>query len=175
VFNAHYRTNAAGMRETDDALVAPEVIFLGDSFPMGWGLEQDETFPQNVARMTDLKTLNTGITSYETAREILLFETLDRSNLKAGVVQYGDNDFAENQFFVGQGKLCPSDQKQFDRLSRKAARNTRYFPFKYVYSIFRLLTQATTAPPPTPDQEAEALLPLLRRIIEAAGGPGCGL
>ena len=170
-FDNHYRINAAGVRATDDALVAPEVIFLGDSFTMGWGVEQDEAFPQHVARMTGLKTLNTGITSYGTARETLLFETLDRSNLKAVVLQYGDNDFAENQFFASQGKLRPSDQKRFDRLSRKAARNTRYFPFKYVYSVFRLSIQATTAPPlPTPDQEVAALLPLLRRIAEAAGG-----
>jgi hypothetical protein len=169
-FDTHYRINAAGVRDADDALVAPEVIFLGDSFTMGWGVEQDEAFPQQVARMTGLKTLNTGITSYGTARETLLFETLDRSNLKAVVVQYGDNDFAENQFFADQGKLRSSNQKRFDRLSRKAARNTRYFPFKYVYSVFRLLVQATTVPPPTPDQEAAALLPLLRRIADAAGG-----
>ena len=168
-FDTHYRINSAGLRDEEDALVAPEVIFLGDSFTMGWGVEQDEAFPGRVARMTGLKTLNTGITSFGTARETLLFERLDRSNLRAVVLQYSENDYEENRYFATHGTLRPSEKDRFDRLARKAAKNTRYFPFKYVYSVFRVSIRATGGPPITPDQEVDVLLPLLRRITEAAG------
>jgi hypothetical protein len=170
-FDTHFRINSAGLRDEEEALVAPDVIFLGDSYTMGWGVEQDEAFPQRVARATGLKTLNTGITSYGTVRETLVFEKLDRSNLKFVVLQYGENDYAENEFFARHGKLRPGDKKRFDRLARKAARNTRYFPFKYIYSVLRISlgTILQSAPPPTPNQEVDALMPLLRRIAQAAG------
>ena len=170
-FDTHFRINSAGLRDEEEALVAPDIIFLGDSYTMGWGVEQDEAFPQKVARATGLKTLNTGISSYGTVREALVFEKLDRSNLKFVILQYGENDYAENEFFARHGNLRPSDKERFDRLARKAAKNTRYFPFKYIYSVLRISISAVfkSTPPPSPDQEVDVLMPLLRRIAQAAG------
>ncbi len=36
-FNNEFRVNSLGVRDTEDSLVAPEVVVLGDSVAMGWG------------------------------------------------------------------------------------------------------------------------------------------
>ncbi|HMD37517.1 MAG TPA: hypothetical protein VKH42_21225, partial [Vicinamibacterales bacterium] len=42
-FGNDYRINRAGLRDDDDALSAPEMIVIGDSHAMGWGVDQDES------------------------------------------------------------------------------------------------------------------------------------
>ena len=53
-------STSAGTRDEEATLEAPDVIVLGDSHAMGWGVEQDETLPQVLARMTGLKVLERG-------------------------------------------------------------------------------------------------------------------
>lgn len=35
-----------GLRDSNAALNQPEIICIGDSHTMGWGVEQEETFPK---------------------------------------------------------------------------------------------------------------------------------
>jgi hypothetical protein len=171
-YDTPYRINSQGLRDSEDALKSPEVIFLGDSFTMGWGVHQDEAFPQVAAALSGLHTLNAGIASYGTARESILLAKLDRSNLKAIVIQYTDNDYGENRFFAETGGLRKSTRKRFQRLSEKGQRNTRYFPFKYSYYIFRESLRLLKTPGKSPSLEDEitALLAVLKKVADAVPG-----
>jgi len=106
-FDVVYRVNAAGLRGDDRALAAPALVVLGDSFALGWGVAEDEAFPQQLARRLGVRVLNAGVPSYGTARELLLLRRLDRSALRVLVVQYAWNDRAENRSYV-EGGRCAS-------------------------------------------------------------------
>jgi hypothetical protein len=91
--------NDVGTRDSDDASFKPEIVVLGDSFAMGWGVKQDETFAKLLEKKVGMKVLNAGISSYDTVREMRLFDRLDTSNVKYLILQYCDNDYAENVKF----------------------------------------------------------------------------
>ncbi|MEO1264045.1 MAG: hypothetical protein AAFZ15_34890, partial [Bacteroidota bacterium] len=42
-FTSSYEVNEKGFRDDKVSLDFPEIIFLGDSYTMGWGVEQDES------------------------------------------------------------------------------------------------------------------------------------
>jgi hypothetical protein len=171
-FDTPYGINSQGLRDSEDALKGPEVIFLGDSFTMGLGARQDEAFPQVVAALSGLRTLNAGIASYGTARESMMLAKLDRSNLKAVVIQYTDNDYSENRFFAETGGLRKSTPERFRRLSEKGRRNARYFPFKYSYYIFResLSLLKTPRERPSLEDEITVLLAALNKVADTVPG-----
>ncbi len=104
-FSTKYNINHLGLRDDEESLVKPEIIVLGDSYAMGWGVNQDQSFPSIIEKELGLKTLNAGISSYGTAREYLLFNKLDISNLKYLIIQYCSNDFLENQIFFMNSEL----------------------------------------------------------------------
>ena len=83
-----YSINSLGVRDDEESLTKPDVVFLGDSYTMGWGVSNEETYVKLIENKTGLKVLNAGISSYGTAREIGLLERIDTSNLKYLVIQY---------------------------------------------------------------------------------------
>jgi hypothetical protein len=98
-FSTDVFINHSGTRDTEDSAFQPEIVVLGDSFTMGWGVHQEDTFPKLLAKMVGLKVLNAGIPSYNTVREMRLFDRLDTSNVRYLILQYCDNDYAENEKF----------------------------------------------------------------------------
>jgi hypothetical protein len=91
--------NSLGLRDDEASLRSPEVIVLGDSHAMGWGVAQDETFPQVIEAKTGTRVLNAAISSYGTAREIELLKRLDLRQVRYIVIQYCSNDWTENMYF----------------------------------------------------------------------------
>ena len=135
-FSNEYRINSRGLRDTEDALDRPDVIFLGDSQAMGWGVAQHEAMPQALARKTGLKVLNASISSYGTARERMLLDRLDTSRLRAIVIQYCDNDSPENQAFQSAGNtLTIMGEDQYRWATEFTSRARRYYPGKYVFRL----------------------------------------
>jgi len=63
--------------------------------------------------LTGLRTLNAGISSYATAREIALLDRLDTSRLKCHVIQYAHNDLEENASFFLADRQIPSSPERF--------------------------------------------------------------
>lgn len=115
-FDTHYKINSAGLRDDEESLKKPKIIVLGDSYAMGWGVNQNETFAQAVEEKTGLRTLNAGISSYGTAREFLMLQKQDLSNLKYLVIQYCPNDHGENRAFISDDKLNISSKEGYDYL-----------------------------------------------------------
>ena len=132
--------NSAGLRDDEKSLVAPEVIVLGDSFAMGWGVEDNQAFPQVLEAMTGLRTLNTGVPSYGTAREMLLLETLDRSRLRYLIIQYCSNDDEENHTFMQNDYHLPvMSRDEYDGISASHVSGLSYYPMKRTFTFLPYL------------------------------------
>jgi len=65
-FTNEVRVNHLGVRDDEASLVAPDVIVIGDSHAMGWGVDQGATLPRVLAQKSGLKVLNAG--SHRTAQ-----------------------------------------------------------------------------------------------------------
>lgn len=103
-FSVDYRFNEFGVRDTSAALVSPQTLVLGDSHAMGWGVDARKRFSSLLSAEFG-STLNLGISSYGTARELLLMKLFFKkypgahSSVRNIVIQYCVNDFGENSAF----------------------------------------------------------------------------
>lgn len=130
-FKNRVESNGQGLRDDEGSLIQPAVICLGDSFTWGWGVEQEQTYPQFIEKHTGRKVLNAGISSYGTAREIINLSLLDRSKLEYLVVQYCGNDITENNQFNQDGhRLKISSESEYRKLTRSHRNAMIYFPGK---------------------------------------------
>lgn len=130
-----------GLRDDEESLDAPDIIVLGDSYAMGWGVEQNETFADLLEESTSYKVLNSGISSYGTARQQILLSQLEKQNLKYVVWQYSENDFGENRTYVKNGfKLDIMSHEEYQRIKDKT-RKRKYSLFMYFGRFMKQMTQ----------------------------------
>jgi hypothetical protein len=154
-FNTELRINRAGLRDDDAALEAPEVIVLGDSYAMGWGVQQDEMFGRVLARSSGLNVLNAGISSYGTARELKLLDRLDTSRLKVLVVQYNGTDVVENLAFRDHTGTIPIlGAAEYQATVDWYQARQGYWPGKYLSGLFMKITGLETPEPNAPRMPA---------------------
>ena len=94
----------------------PRLIMLGDSHTMGWGVEDGETFASLLASEYGFQTLNLGVASYATPRELRRLEReVPLLPDDVIVLQYCDNDLDENRRFAATGRVGPYQQADFER------------------------------------------------------------
>lgn len=137
-FDTGFRVNSAGLRDDEADLVQPEVIVLGDSMAMGWGVEQHETYAERVQAASGLKVLNAGISSYGTVRELMMLNRLDTSRLRALVIHYMDNDARENRsYYAHGGRLPVMSEAEFENIRAIYRKQKRYVPGKYWMMVFK--------------------------------------
>lgn len=150
-FRTEISVNRLGLRDDNAALEGPEVIVLGDSHAMGWGVEGDDAFPRVVAKRTGLRVLNAAISSYGTVREVTLLDRLDTSRLRVLVIQYSDNDVVENQVFRSHDNYLPiTPRHRYEEIVRYYGAQRSYYPGKYVIRLFLKLTRLERAEPDSP-------------------------
>jgi len=170
-----YAANRAGLRDSDEALARPEIVVVGDSHAMGWGVRSDEAFPKRLQVILNRSVLNAAISSYATARELILLERLSLPSVKALVIQYARNDFPENKHYVDDGALNILPESQYRAVVEEHRRWTRYYPFKHVTGLFRMARLAMperplTSSPPDVVLEARYFLDVLLRHRAALEG-----
>ena len=136
-FETTYSMNSAGLRDEEADLTAPTVIALGDSYTLGVGVEQNETFVAKLEALTGIKILNAGISSFGTEREYRLLKRLDLSKLETIIIQYSDNDFGENEAAIHPDGFNIRSRSEYERISAKHVRKTKYIPFKLVFYLIR--------------------------------------
>ena len=159
-FDTRVDVNTAGLRDDEASLASPEVIVLGDSHAMGWGVEGAEAFAQQLEQVCGMKVLNAAISSYGTAREMRMLHRLDRRAVKWVIVQYSDNDARENrEFKERKNKLAPMSAENYAQLQERVARNNAYWPGKHVfrfipYSSSRVLDRVKSSDSAEPDPGA---------------------
>jgi lysophospholipase L1-like esterase len=171
-FAHEFRVNSLGVRDDETALDGPEIVVLGDSIAMGWGVAQDETFAALLARETGRRVLNAAVSSYGTARELRLLERIDRRRLDWLIIQYNANDAGENRVFGAQGnRQIARSREKFDDTSRRYQARRAYYPGKYARESLRLLIRDVRervaprrprGPAPTIDEDVEAFVNVLR-------------
>ena len=172
-FSVRLDVNSAGLRDDEASLRQPDIIVLGDSEAMGWALDASETFATILEKATGLKVLNASMGSFGTARESIMLGRLDRSALKAVVLQYNANDFTENATFTDNGHLPIRSQAEYQEWRESNEKRRRYVPFRFTYYFIKdnvrrwKNLQATTL---TMAQEIDAFLPPFREL--AARVPG---
>jgi hypothetical protein len=77
------------------------VVVTGDSFAMGWGVEDGETFSALLAQRHGWPTVNTAVSSYGTARELMRLRRLGLlREAHTVIIAYCYNDPEENRAFV---------------------------------------------------------------------------
>jgi len=167
-FSHEYRINSLGVRDDETSLHGPEIVMLGDSLTMGWGVGEEESFASLFENSTGRRTLNAGISSYGTVRELRLLERVDRTRLEHLVLQYSDNDFAENGQFVDSPEFTVLTRAQYDRTVEYHRQSLRYFPGKYALNLLVRLRNLVgqrggESESPDPSVEAEVFLEVLRR------------
>ncbi len=139
-FTTAYTINSLGVRDTEEALNSPQVVVLGDSYAMGWGVEQNETFAKMIEAKTGLAVLNASVSSYGTAREMMLLKKVKRDRLKYLIFQYCNNDYEENLSFLNNGnKLITMSREKYAELVEQNWRIKKYYPGKYLWSAAKII------------------------------------
>ena len=133
-YSTPYEVDSLGVRDDEASLAQPDVIVAGDSYAMGWGVQQDEAFPKLIARRTGRRVLNAAVSSYGTIRELRLLNRVDMSRTTTLVIQYCSNDFDENEQFVRHGnRHVPSGEQEWLDAIATQQRTARYRPFRMLY------------------------------------------
>ena len=114
-----YTADRAGLRDSDDALSRAEIVVLGDSHGMGWGVQGEQSFPKCLQGITGRRVLHASMSSsYGTAREMTL---LERLALPAGtlVIQCSAIDLSHalepGDYYVLDGHMKPSGHEKVAR------------------------------------------------------------
>lgn len=132
-YGVAFDVNSLGVRDDEDSLQAPDIVVVGDSHAMGWGVEQDETFSGLVEQRTGLRVLNTAVSSYGTAREMKMLQQVDISNLKFLIIQYCQNDYDENKtLFENKNVLPIMGEKEFQNVLATQQKMADYYFGKYI-------------------------------------------
>jgi hypothetical protein len=138
-----FYTNKMGLRDDDNSLLRPEIICIGDSHTMGWGVPQNETFAEILSQGLQKKVLNAGIASYGTIRELKNLYRLDTSGLQNLIIQYNPGDAIENLQFIQQGySLKISSEKKYDSASAIHYWTKLWFPGKHFMTISKLYVRS---------------------------------
>ena len=155
-FDNEFRVNHLGLRDDEASLRAPAVIVVGDSYAMGWGIDEEETIAKTIERRTGLRSLNGGIASYGTVREIRLLDRLDTSALKYLVIQYDDDDVLENRPFTNHdNKFSVGDEAQYGRDVERAERRKRYYFGRRTFEILKGILSPEPLHEPAPATAAD--------------------
>jgi lysophospholipase L1-like esterase len=147
--------NSQGIRDSETDLAAPDVICVGDSFCLGWGVADDEAYPA-LLQTADRKVLNAGMSSFGTVREMIMLSRLDRSALKTLIIQYSSNDVLENAEFAAKGQLRIMSPMQYKQIQDIYAKRSAYHMGRHLKVMIPLLARAGNAEDPLMKQLFDA-------------------
>ena len=147
-FSTQYVVNTLGVRDNQRSLTQPEIVVAGDSYAMGWGVQQEESFPELLERRTGRVVLNTAIASYGTVRERRMLDRVDLSRATTLIVQYDPNDFAENDEFAKQGNQYKASSREvWLNAIAQQRRGQGYWPFRMTYDAVVWIKRGITGWP----------------------------
>lgn len=138
-FSDSLYTDALGFRDSSDAAAHPGIICLGDSYTLGWGVRQEECFPSLLTHILKTPVLNTGMSSYGTAREVAAMQKVDRSGISTVIIQYCYNDADENEACVNNHfQPVISPRSAYDSTVAMYRWAKVWFPGKYTCTLLKL-------------------------------------
>lgn len=132
-FRNVYDVNSIGVRDDEASLDHPEIIVAGDSVAMGWGVDQEETYARRIEKNLGMVVLNAAVSSYGTAREMMILSRVQTDKLKYLIVQYSGNDYGENeQFYRDNNVLHTMTEEEYNHYTDLYNRSKDYFVGKYL-------------------------------------------
>lgn len=139
-FKTPFNVNSIGCRDDDVSLKSPKIIMVGDSYGMGWGVNQDETYAELVESKINTQVLNMGISSYGTPREMKLLERVNTDSLQYLIIQHCPNDYGEIvQYLWHENKLVISSENVYDSIAALSTENRPYYLFKRTKEFLPIL------------------------------------
>jgi lysophospholipase L1-like esterase len=143
-FDTVVTANSLGVRDDENSLRSPQIIVLGDSIALGWGVNNEDTFAHKIEKGIGKTVLNLAVSSYGTVREFKIAERVDITRLETIIVQYSSNDFDENQKFFELGNTLPiSSEKHYETSQREHLKQVRYYVGKHAIWILKELYHRT--------------------------------
>jgi len=133
-FDNRYNINSAGVRDTEESLKQPAIVVIGDSFAMGWGVNQEETFAKILEKKTGMKVLNTAISSYGTVREMMILNRIAPDHMKYLIIQYCGNDLEENrESYLKKNHLVTMTADEYRSRQNYYSTSRQYYFGKYIW------------------------------------------
>jgi len=155
-FSNVYNVNSIGVRDDEASLEHPEIIVAGDSVAMGWGVDQEDTYAQLIEQNLGMVVLNAAVSSYGTAREMMILSRVRTDRLKYLIVQYSGNDYGENkQFYLDGNVLHTMTEEAYNHYTELYNRSKDYFLGKYLLMKIKKRIREFK-----PTDEAEAASPV---------------
>lgn len=134
----------------------PAIAVIGDSQAMGWGVPGDRIFSSRLEQALGSRVANIAVSSYGTAREMLMLRRLDLST-PAIVITYNANDEEENAAFVtAGGHLPPRTQAEYDTIAASETKRHAYFPGRHILNLAGWLGDIWAARQPQSHQPTPA-------------------
>lgn len=139
-FSTAVTANAHGFRDDEASLAGPEVIVVGDSHALGWGVSEREAFAARLESLLGKTVLNASMSSYGTPRELQALADVDVSRARWLVIQYAQNDALENLEFVRSRFALPiSPMAEYEATATAHREASAYWPGKHVATMGRIL------------------------------------
>ncbi len=136
-FANEFRVNSLGVRDDEFSSESPEIVVVGDSLPMGWGVGQDQTFAQVLEQSSGLKVLNAAVSSYSTVEALRIIDRIDISKAKYLIIAYGHGKYFENLgYYKAQDKFKVLSRKEYEQASDSYHKLKEYLPMKYTSLAF---------------------------------------
>jgi len=98
------------------------ILVIGDSFAMGWGVDDSETFAYHIEQTLGINVVNAAVSSFGTAREFQYAQLFHKRNYDLIILQYCDNDYGENSNYVANNISYPRPVNSFEKLQRRQPR-----------------------------------------------------
>jgi lysophospholipase L1-like esterase len=131
-YGAEISTNSFGFRDKEYDRDRPagrrRIVFLGDSFTLGWGVKAEDTFSKRLERMLNgvhegVEVINMGVGNYNTTMEVELFR-LKGLDL--------DPDMVILMYFINDPEPVP---EQRSPLTYQAIKHSYFFAFLFDRSV----------------------------------------
>jgi len=133
-FSNRYVVNSLGVRDSEESLVAPDIVIIGDSLALGWGVDQEKTFPKLLEQRTPFRVLNTSLPDYGTVRQMIMLRKVDRSRLKCLVIQCSNNISNENwKYYLNKNQLPIMREETYQKFAEMHNQPKDYYFGKFVF------------------------------------------
>lgn len=164
-YRNQYAVNSESLRDGENELFGPTTIFLGDTYTMGCGVEQEQTFVERLSTDSGMHALNMGLSTPGTAIKLRRLDFVDTSVLETLVVQYGREDAAANAAYL-RGDSSIVTHEEYEQQRRRYMWRKEYFPGKYAVLILREKVYSIFGNPQTDASAGEAadFLQILQRL-----------
>jgi hypothetical protein len=145
-YRNQYNINRESLRDNDGDLFGSQIICLGNTFTLGCGVEEEQTFAELLARRSQKTVVNMGVTDQRTEDQFDYLSAADTSVLEFLVLQLSYPDKFEQLISGRDAEPSAESYDEFELKRRQYGWSKEYFPGKYSVSILSDWIASTVSP-----------------------------